>query len=106
MKHFKDYFILPVLLSLLVSVSGFCVENGKYVVRNDFITMADGVQLATDIYMPGNMSLKVSFILLPMSGVTGWQHWSGFVNKPGLTVRSAVGAAAMLDIPSGPYRMN
>jgi putative CocE/NonD family hydrolase len=52
MKHFKDYFILPVLLSFLLSVNGFCAETGECVVRNDFITMADGVQLATDIYMP------------------------------------------------------
>lgn len=58
MKHSKRYFILLVLLGFLLSVNGFCQANqqkaddGKYIVRNDFITMEDGVQLATDIYLP------------------------------------------------------
>ncbi|MHC4395959.1 MAG: CocE/NonD family hydrolase [Planctomycetota bacterium] len=58
MKHIQHYLVLLVLISSLLSVNGFCqdsqqkADDSKYVVRNNFITMDDGVQLATDIYLP------------------------------------------------------
>ena len=58
MKQFRDYIILPVLLSFLLSVNGFGqddqqnTDDPKYIVRNTFVAMDDGVRLATDVYLP------------------------------------------------------
>ena len=58
MKHHKYYFVLIILLNLVLSFNAVGQENKKdadkpnYILETEFVTMPDGVKLATDVYFP------------------------------------------------------